>query len=416
MQNRTENGGRVYEIPECNLDALRKKLTRVRNKCARYGCEFQYTETGTEFREVQTDDGKKTLVKYVHVETSGHAVIGGWQFIASVEKTPNGNILNRVEDVEIPSRYYDGELYCEHCRTHRARKDAYIIRDLTTGDFRQVGKNCLYDYTHGLNAEFIAAYESAFHDLDEAQVYSGGGLDTYLNTREFLMFCAETITHFGYVKSDHSGECTRDRAMKFYGMEHGWYRGRYDGELAKAIRREMEKVGFDATRPANAEKVAAALDWLAAQDHSGNYMHNLNVVCGLDFTETKNAGILCSLFPTYDRELEREAERAERARKAELEKVSEYQGEIGKRIEFTPVEARVVTSWENTYSPYGGMVYIWKIKDGDGNVYTWKTSNEFREDRYGETILPATIKGTVKEHKVFRDVKQTELTRCKLNY
>jgi hypothetical protein len=208
-----------------------------------------------------------------------------------------------------------------------------------------------------------------------------------LDTREFLAYCAETIARFGYVRTQDTGESTRDRATSYYGLEHGWYSGLYAKEIREELTREMEKVGFNAHRPQNAEKVTAALDWLSRQDVSGNYMHNLAVATALEFTVISNAGILCSLFPTYDRELEREAERAERARelarKAEMEKVSDWQGEVGKRVEFKPVEARIVTSWVNSFNPYGGMVYIWKIKDGDGNIYTWKTSNEFRENNDG---------------------------------
>lgn len=421
MNTATENGGRTFEIPACNLAALEKKLTRVRNKCARYGCEFTYEKTGETVREVKDDDGKKYTVRYITLRTSGHAIINGWQFVASVEHTEKGNIINRVEDIEIPSRYYCGDPYCEHCRTRRARKDTYIVRNLETGDFKQVGKTCLYDYTHGLNAEFIAATEQWFHDLEDAQNYRGGGYaERMLDTREFLAYCAETIARFGYVRTQDAGESTRDRATSYYGVEHGWYSGLYAKEIREELTREMEKVGFNAHRPQNAEKVTAALDWLSRQDVSGNYMHNLTVATALEFTIISNAGILCSLFPTYDRELEREAERAERerelARKAEMEKVSDWQGEVGKRVEFKPVEARIVTSWVNSFNPYGGMVYIWKIKDGDGNIYTWKTSNVFRENNDGEVVLPETIKGTVKEHKTYREVKQTELTRCKLNY
>ena len=423
MNTATENGGRTFEIPACNLAALEKKLTRVRNKCARYGCEFTYEKTGETVREVKDDDGKKYTVRYITLRTSGHAIINGWQFVASVEHTEKGNIINRVEDIEIPSRYYCGDPYCEHCRTRRARKDTYIVRNLETGDFKQVGKTCLYDYTHGLNAEFIAAFEQYFKELENmSESLSLERSTRYLDVREYLAYSAETIRTYGYLKSDcpPSMKCTRDRVTEFYGLDHGWYNGKFDEPVREKIRRDMEKVDFQIDRPCNAEKVTAAVDWISAQEDRGNYIHNLKVACGLKFAEVGNAGILCSLFAAYDRELERLAEKAARearlAAQREAEKVSEYVGEIGKRIEFKPVYARVVTSWENTFSPYGGTTYVWKIKDGDGNVYTWKTSNEFREDRDGETVLPETIKGTVKAHTEYRDVKQTELTRCKLNY
>ena len=422
-QNTVAETVREYAIPECNMDSLQRKLTRVRNKCARYGCEFQYAEMGEEFREITDDDGKKMTVRYVKIRTSGHALIDGWQYIATVEHTENGNIFHTAADVEIPSRYYCSDPYCEHCQTNRRRTETYIIMETETGAFKQVGKNCLYDYTHGLNAEFIAAFEQYFKELENmSESLSLERSTRYLDVREFLAYSAETIRTYGYLKSDcpPSMKCTRDRVTEFYGLDHGWYNGKFDEPVREKIRRDMEKVNFQIDRPCNAEKVTAAVDWISAQEDRGNYIHNLKVACGLTFAEVGNAGILCSLFAAYDRELERLAEKAARearlAAQREAEKVSEYVGEIGKRIEFKPVYARVVTSWENTFSPYGGVTYIWKIKDGDGNVYTWKTSNEFREDRDGETVLPETIKGTVKAHTEYRDVKQTELTRCKLNY
>ena len=31
-----------YSIPEINMESLEKKLTRIGNKCRKYGCEFKF--------------------------------------------------------------------------------------------------------------------------------------------------------------------------------------------------------------------------------------------------------------------------------------------------------------------------------------------------------------------------------------
>ena len=47
--------------------------------------------------------------------------------------------------------------------------------------------------------------------------------------------------------------------------------------------------------------------------------------------------------------------------------------------------------------------------DKEGRNATWKTSGWF-----DDWVVGKTIKGTVKEHKEFNGIKQTELTRCRV--
>ena len=135
-------------------------------------------------------------------------------------------------------------------------------------------------------------------------------------------------------------------------------------------------------------------------------MHNLKTACDLADTHYGRFGILASLFPTYNRELGIQAQREE---KQKAESKSEYQGQVGSRLVVEVESVKCVTSWESTFGYYPTTTYIWKITDKQGNIYTWKSSNWMDEEN-----PPKTIKGTVKEHKVFREVKQTELTRCRI--
>ena len=107
-------------------------------------------------REVRT---WKELVRFIDVEVEGTAIVNGWQFAASLEYTDKGNIISGVEGIEIPERYYKCAPWCEHCKTARDRKYSFIVRNTESGEFKQVGKACLKDFTGGLSATDAANWE-----------------------------------------------------------------------------------------------------------------------------------------------------------------------------------------------------------------------------------------------------------------
>ena len=83
---------------------------------------------------------------------------------------------------------------------------------------------------------------------------------------------------------------------------------------------------------------------------------------------------------------------------------SNHVGEVGERIEF---DAICSIAKENA-SIYG-ISYFYVFEGKDGNIYTWTTNTkQLQKDQTYH------IKGTVKDHKVFRAQKQTVLTRCKV--
>jgi len=391
---------KTYAIFEGNMERLTKKISRIQNKCRKYGCDFHFAEVGEEYRTMKDDLGQEYTVRYVLIEAEGVAEINGWKFIASVEHTPNGNIIRQACGIEVPERYYTGDPVCEHCHSNRVRKDTYIVMNEETGEFKQVGRSCLADYTHGMSAEGVAQYISAFDEIIAGEYIDPGMRFTkYVQTEEYLRYVAETIRHFGYVKRVDGQRSTTDRATEYYGVDHGWMSGWWGHEIKKEHEMEMEACGFDAESKEAAEETSNALAWLAVQEESNNYIHNLKTACANEYMSGRDLGILASLFPTYNRELAYENQRKQEAARGKL---SEHVGNVGDRIEISVCSVKLVTSWEGAY----GVTYVWQITDPSGNVFTWKTGNS----------IPSScgkIKGTVKEHKEFRGVKQTELTRCK---
>lgn len=398
----------TFAIYEGNMERLAKKITKIRNKCNKYGCDFHYAEVGEEFRTLQDDEGKEYTARFVLVEAEGIAIVNGWKFIASVEHTPKGNIINKACDVEVPERYYTSNSVCEHCNSNRYRKDTYLVMNEETGEFKQVGKSCLKDFTMGMSAEGVAQYTALFEELIQGEAPCGGRGESYYPVKEYLMYVAETIKHFGFVRThddcgNYNYDNTRSRAFNYYLIDHG---GRFTYEEEKLLREAMQRVSFDAQ--SNAEVAEKVLEWLNAQEGDNNYMHNLKTACSLEFTAYRNLGIIASLYPTYRREVEYQEKKAEKERQRALQQASEqnstYIGNVGERIEIDVQSFECVTSWETDY----GTTRIYKFVDTNGNIYTWKTSNYIYEDEVSK------VKGTVKSHTEYRGIKQTEITRCKV--
>lgn len=385
----------MYEIFEGNLDRLEKKLTRIANKCKKYGCNFEYEKVGETFRKLKDDDNREYIARFIQIETVGTAIINDWRFIASVEHTKNGNIVKKCcYDVDVPQKYYTSKPICEHCGSNRYRKNTYIVQNVQTGEFKQVGKSCLADFTNGMSAEYAAHYISLFDTLIEGEyIESGCRAKNYIEIGEALRYVAETTKHFGYVKAD--GERpTKYRARDYYEADH-----RMAGLLQEELEREMREVSFDVNSDYAKDISQKALEWVLIQEANSEYMHNLKTVCSASHVTFENFGILASLIPSYNRAIERE-QRIEVERNADMK--SEHIGKIGDRITILISDCRVVTSWETQY----GVTVIYKIIDESGNVFTWKTSGGIAEDT-------KKISATIKSHNEYNGMKQTELTRCR---
>lgn len=253
----------TYAIHEDNLDRLEKHLTRIQNKCKKYGSSFHYAVVGEEFREYKLESGETNIVRYVLVEAEGQVIHNDWEFIAVVENTGAGNIIRQYNtDIEVPEKYRTTEPVCEHCNTKRRRKDTYLIYNQKTQEWKQVGKTCLCEFTQGMDAEEVARYISLFHELIKGEAISGSGsnYECYYNVQEILQYALETIKHFGYQKStEWEQRPTRDRCMDYFRVCTG--RTVWMGQsFVDRLEEEMEQVKFNACSEENEKMASDALE------------------------------------------------------------------------------------------------------------------------------------------------------------
>lgn len=387
----------LYEIFEDNMPRLQKKLTAIQKKCTAYGCEFSYKELGETFKQVKDEDsGEIRTARFITVDVSGKAQISNWEFIATIEHSKPINIIRSFRpEVEIPEHFYTVDTYCEHCKTRRYRKDTYIVRNTETGEFKQVGKSCLKDFTGGLSAEQVASYISWFDEVIKGE-YVEPGFKSYDSTEEVLQFAVESVRLYGFTKTEaYAGaDSTRDVVCE---QLHRY--GRYSDRITRD--------GFDPDHKGNAEKAKAIMSWVESLPEQFGYISNLKATMARPYCERRDIGIICSAVASYNREMEYQARKAVQRKQASS---SQWVGNEGDRIELHNLQVRLLTSWETMY----GVTYLYKFIDEQGNTLTWKTGKWLGVTDEITPDLRISLKGTIKKHSEFNHELQTELTRCTL--
>lgn len=97
-------------------------------------------------------------------------------------------------------------------------------------------------------------------------------------------------------------------------------------------------------------------------------------------------------------------------RKAQWEKenapATEWFGNLKDKVDLS-VTLKTVRGFDGTY----GWTNIFTFEDNQGHQFIWKTGS-YVEVQEGDEV---TLRGTIKAHSEYKGIKQTELTRCKIN-
>lgn len=379
-------------IPESRYDELKWKVAKLNKRAAKIGVAPITVELTGNSRRDEADFPYVCIMLEIIMkgETPKYE---GWKLLAVLQHDPNldANIVKTVPGETIPQDYRTRPGVCDHCGYKRIRKETFVVQHETDGEIKQVGRQCVADFLgHGDPRRFIKTWEwfeeasgwgMGFAGLrDEREAYS---LEVYLAMTNAV------IRKFGWVSGAKSREtmatstatevCTqlnpRDRAdMRKYRPE----------DLVNYL-------------PEDTEYAKQVIEW--AKGISGNlsdYEHNIQVIANQEAVIRKTQGFAASMIMAYKRVHDVRVER----------KVSEYHGTVGDKVNLT-LTFKATYSFEGYYGP----VHMHRFVDTEtGNIFIWPASRFtfFKEDALH------TVKGTIKAHKDYKDIKQTILTRCKV--
>lgn len=397
----------MYLIPTENMESFEKKIARIRRKAERAKVDFSYKRLEPIQKET---DLPCVTVECVPVMVECKIHYENWIVIAVLDHHEVGNVIHLVEgewkpsaELALPSRFRTAKSFCEHCNTMRSRNKTVVIYNTQTKQFKQVGTTCLREYTGGIDAEAIAAFEEAIKSPEEFLGVSGSS-KFFVETKDYLSAVVATMSLYGFMSKKKAAEINEE-------VRYNNNIKRVEATCTKAVHlmtnnekpNEMSNKWHNIYKSKDTEAfVEDALEWIKSYNEPNDFMENLRVICSGSHIKVSDVGFAACLMDLYKRHLEYEKTRKQKEKDNEMYR---YYGEVGEKVTLNGRLACVTS-----YSTQFGVMFIYKMIYNSA-IFVWKTSKYLGIDDSGAEV---NLVGTIKEHSEFRGVKQNMLVRCKV--
>jgi len=392
----------MYKVPIENVPELKTKIEKLNRKATKIGCpQVEVYMTGA---HDEIDTKTKKVQRYIHIEVEGERpVINGWKFVATLQHVTeeNRNIVRVVPGEVLDEGYRTAKPVCHHCNTIRYRKDTYVVQHIETGEYKQVGRNCLADFFEGgVQPQQYAAWAQMLHDAEEAASAS----TTKRNSQSdliwadaFLQACAEAALRFGFVSKATARRAYEERDQHIDTTAQVALHILYPGEFTPEKYRDIE------ISPAAEELVRKAMEWVDTwkdNDELNDYLYNLSVVAKMTAITYRETGLLASLIGAYLREVE--GQQQQRVKQEKKPGFNKHYGKVGEKVELV-LKVNKVTTREGTF----GETHVHQFEDEEGHEFTWFATNKMLPE-----LKWFKLTATIKAHDEYKGYKKTVITRC----
>lgn len=403
----------VEECFDSNRERITKEVARLNKIGAKYGqgrvsVEFSPTYWVREVEEEVKRDGewvrRRRKVAMRAMVICSPSVLGqdDWTVLGVKILLGSEVIVQTLPGATVPPIFYSREdTGCDHCKTSRRRNELVIVHNpkLSDGGWRQVGKQCLLEYT-GIGPDY-ALLKAAFHT--SKPWLSVDGVRYEEDLIPWLRWVAVAVRLDGRYIS----QATADRENeRFWGtpaqriqttVNHAHTlknRAAYD-------RKQAEQDG-EVPTPADDAVVERVMAYVASLDpHMSTYAMNLVALFRAEVLLPRLDGLAASAFAGYLREEQRVREAAERAKQ---QRPSEFLGEVGQKVALPKVKVERVNEFQGNY----GTTHIYNFRTPEGDKVSWFSSNDM-DLSLGDEV---GLRGTIKKLETYRDERCTVLTRC----
>lgn len=373
-----------YTVVAIYVQILANKVERFKRKYPNVSVTFSIGEPYIGF--AQDERGFEYRARLVDIELNASFAIDGYEFCAELEMTPQGeNIIRRNPSftLEIPS-IYRNRCICDHCKKNVDRIYTTLLQNVETKEFKQVGNQCVKDFCGidlGSYARYISIIQSAREDLEEGISHD----QCLFKTQDVVEQCMSDINNHGF-RSTKMGDSTASRARKI---------------LLKETERDKfgnDKIAIPMYEISNSTRELATecIKFWKARNTTDEFANNCKLLMMEEYTNVDNFGILCAAINSFlkvkDSLLGLQS--------------SSFVGNVGEKVSISDAK---ISACGGYYTEFG-YTHIYRVIN-NGNVYVWKTQKELGLDMDKEYSIIGTIKG----HKEYNGIKQTELTRCKVS-
>jgi hypothetical protein len=413
----SENRKHEATLREINLSRLRHEIEKLNRRARKLGIpELTINELSRKQQEIRREVSpgvwKDTGVyeTLVTIQVVGETPkLEGWEFLGTLDHAAGDTIVRNVPGTIIPSEYWGADRVgiCDHCGANRRRKETFVVRNIETGETKQVGRQCVADFLGGKSVEAAIAIASWVRgigkvlDDEDLDRYEYGGClwrePVLIDAAVALSTSVRVVNEYGFMsRSKATGYDTTTSDRVSHVLWPPFFRGMSERERAEI------KAELDRCTPTDADKQKAAIirDWVIGLDSTGNsYLNNLQVIMKREMVQPREIGILASVVPFYFREIENP-----NYQNKEKAPVSEHIGTVGDRMDIE-VECVGIGSFVGTY----GETTIYRLKSGN-NKLTWFASGESDIEIGGKY----KVKGTIKKHDEYRGEAVTMINRVKV--
>jgi hypothetical protein len=330
--------------------------------------------------------------------------LGGWFLLAKIDSA--GIVFGVPGAPDAPAEYRERIGECDHCEKIRKRSETFVVMH-QTGETKLVGRTCLGDFLGAFALDphrvWKLLVEWSEVGSDDKEYEWGGSKWVPTHTPiELIQTTFKAIRTHGWAPKSASGIPTAALVGKALDDQRMM---RHDGEGksdAEILRDEFKTIEVDE------ELCEAAFRW-ALSDDDNDYRKNIQQLAGMAEVSSKYYGFVCSILPSYERELGRQIEYAKQEKKQaeEVQRATEWIGEIGERI---TVEA-IVTGKRFIQSDWGVTTLV-KFETTEGYKVAWFASGNGAN--YGDPGDKVAVTGRVKSHNEFKGAKETIVTRAKM--
>ena len=385
-----------FKIPEENIGRFKSVIARINVRANKLGFDPITFEIGEGVvtqvlikSEDMLNEYERILIFPVAV-TGVQPVLSGYRFAGKLEHLPGTE--ETIVFGDVPSKYHQCPPNCDHCHVNRQRTSTFILENVESGEFKQVGKSCLKDFFNGDDPmkhasfmQYLFECGNEFRDMEDYDREGTGGT-SYLSPEQILPLAAAVVRTSGYVSAA--------RAESLNCESTGMY---IKGMFARNSRVKRPDI-----TDADHAKTLAVLAWLASDDAlskkaESSYMQNLCVMAQTGLVAQKHIGIMVSAVASHD------AYEAEKLRMSSMSN-SCFVGEVDGKIGPVPI---VIKGKKLIPGEAYGDKMLYKMEDDDGNQYTWFSTGE----GIGDVGDRMHINASVKAHTEYRGVKQTTLLR-----
>jgi len=303
-------------------------------------------------------EGFYTLSKQYTLSLKGEPPhVEGYEFIARLEHTPEGNFIYTSPHSSVPNlpaEFKTVNQHCDVCHTNRDRNDTFVVKmekedpqrfpDKKPGDLLVVGRNCLARFMPGISVAGLIAYtnmiEATQYDVKEAQEMeeggegAGGGGGKYYEPAEVLLFwlCA-TYLFTGQYLSKSQANKNAEAGMTGNITTPTIYRALNEMRPNPFVKGDPEKiypvyykVKDDESFKQKAETMASEFEnWFPSKDwealavkspDKADFIHNMALVGKQEYLKASQFGFFSALFQYFLRDKKAAEDKAEAAKKA----------------------------------------------------------------------------------------------------